>query len=90
MNPWDNSEDDYGIDPHTLTISMIGEWIDNSPVCNSICEDAKAGCKQSEDIINGITLRMETAQFFMTPEHLNEPRIEKELTELVDIKEGLN
>lgn len=90
MNPWENSEDDYGTDPHALTINMISEWIDSSPVCDAICNDARDGCIESEKVVNDITLRMETTQFFMRPENLNEVRIEKELTELVDLIEGLN
>lgn len=45
---------------------------------------ANLGCEVSASIVNSINLQLDSARFFMTPEHYNEDRIEYELDKLVE------
>lgn len=88
MEDWSDNNDE--LDPNLATIMMVGNWIDNSPVCQAICDDAREGCEESEKLISGICTRMDTVQFFMQEEYLNYDRIERELNDLVNIITELN
>jgi hypothetical protein len=74
-------------DPNLSTLELIGEWIETSPVCQAICTDAREGCQDSEAFIKNMSLRMDSAMFFMGRDDY---RVDKELSTLVRIIEGLN
>jgi hypothetical protein len=81
---FDENESTHDTDPHMGTVQMITKWIESSDIMNNFCEMANLGCEVSASIVNSINLQLDSARFFMTPEHYNEDRIEYELDKLVE------